>query len=417
MKSRRSRGCSGIEGTSPPREGRPNPFLSKVALELRRGRLRLTRDLVYYNGVHEYPDGTHVSTWFQTRGCTWDLRSGGCTMCNYATGVGLSADEMLAGVRQAFADAERLDVESHFVYSAGSTFDPREVSPSVRRGVWAAMRSSPARKAKTQVCPEHVTSELVDEFVAAVPGKQLALHVGLESSCAWVQRFCINRAGRPEDFRNAARLLKERGVRVRANVVLGTAFLSEREAVEDALQSMHWAFDSGADEVAFLPVHVKPNTVVAELYSLGLYRPVSLWSLVEVLRGVAPERWPAVRFFAWKSSYPDRRKIVASPTSCPLCRERVLTLLSECHEAWSREPLEELVALDCRCKHLWRERLAREPGRPLAGRVFEGYGVLAREHNLHDWWSRNSDGLEAELHATTPGIEAASRPVGGDRDS
>lgn len=383
-----------------------NPLLSRVMLALHRGRLRLTRDLVYYNNVHEYPDGTHVSTWFQTRGCTWDLRSGGCTMCNYARGIDLRADEMLAAVRKAFSEVSDLDVESHFVYSAGSTFDPVEVPPPVRKGIWAALHRSGARKAKTQARPEHVTRELVREFVEGVPGKELAVHLGLESSCAWAGRFCINRGGHPNDFARASRLLHERGVKVRANVTLGHAFLIERETVEDACRSTVWAFENGADEVSFLPVHVKPNTLLAELYSMGLYRPVSLWSLVEALRAVSPECWGVVRFFGWVSRYPDRRKIVASPTTCPICRDRVLGLLSECHHTWSREPLEKLVAVDCRCKEQWRARSARVPDRPLADRVFEAYGLLARRHGLLDWWDRNAARLEAELHATQPEIEA-----------
>ena len=385
-----------------------NAFLSKVMRKLRPGRLRLTRDLVYYNNIHSYPDGTHVSTWFQTRGCSWDLRSGGCTMCNYAKGIDLAPDEMLGNIRRAFAETRDLDVESHFVYSAGSTFDPLEVPPEVRRGIWAALSRTKARKAKTQAHPEHVRRELVEEFASRVPGKELALHLGLESACAWVRRYCVNRGGHPDNFVRAAALSKEYGVRVRANVTLGHAFLTEGEVLDDALRSMHWAFDHGADEVAFLPVHVKPNTLLADLYSLGRYRPVSLWSLVEILGAVEPGRWPVVRFYGWFSRYPDKRKIVASPTTCPLCRGRVIRLLGECHHTWSREPLEELVSMDCRCKDPWREELARAPEAPLADRVFEVYGALAREHGLDDWWHRNSARLGAELHATRPRIEAPS---------
>jgi radical SAM enzyme (TIGR01210 family) len=379
-----------------------------VMRKLRRGRLQLTRDLVFYNNIHGYPDGTHVSTWFQTRGCTWDLLSGGCTMCNYAKGVRLAPDEMLASVRQAFAETGDLDVESRFVYSAGSTLDPREVPPEVRRGIWAILSRTDARKAKTQARPEDVTRELVEEFASGIPGKELSLHLGMESACAWVGRFCVNRSGAPEDFHRAALLLRDSGVRVRATVTLGAAFLSGGEVLADALASTRWAFDHGADEVAFLPVHVKPNTLLADLYSRGRYRPVSLWTLVEVLGKTGPDRWPAVRFFGWFSHYPDRRKIVASPTTCPLCRDRVIRLLGECHHTWSREPLEELLAVDCRCKDLWREDLARVPDGPLAGRVLEAYRALAREHGFEEWWDRHAARLETELRATRPRIEGPS---------
>jgi hypothetical protein len=413
----RPRTAKGHVGAGPaasraPADDRPaGRFLSTLMRRLRRGRLRLTRDLVYYNGIHEYADGVHVSTWFQTRGCTWDLQRGGCTMCNYARGLALSAEEMLAAVEKAFAETRGLDVESRFVYPAGSLFDPAEVPAEARRGIWRLLRASGARRAKTQARPEHVTPELTDEFVAALPGKRLALHLGLESACEWVVRFCVNRGSGPEEFAKAARLSRGRGVRVRANVILGAPFLAEGEALEDAVMSARWAFENGADEVAFQPVHAKPNTLLAALYSLGRHRPASLWSLVEALRRVDEASWPALRFFGWVPSYPDRRKIVASPTTCPICRGRVLPLLGECHRTWSREPLEELVAMECRCKERWREEVTRAPEKPLADRVLEAYALLAREHGLADRWERDSAEVEVELRATLPAVERALRAV------
>jgi hypothetical protein len=132
-------------------------------------------------------------------------------------------EEMLAAVEKAFAETRHLDVESRFVYPAGSLFDPAEVPAQARRGIWRLLRASGARRAKTQARPEHVTPEILDEFVAGLPGRRLALHLGLESACPWVLRFCVNRGAGPEEFAKAARLSRGPGVRVRANVILGAA--------------------------------------------------------------------------------------------------------------------------------------------------------------------------------------------------
>ena len=377
-----------------------NPLLSEVMRCIRHSRQPLSDKMAFYNRVERSRGGNYLEVWFMTAGCRWDSQ-GGCTMCNYGRGHAISAEEMVDAVRQAL-DAVNVDVTELVVSPSGSMLDPIEVPVCARRRIFPLISDFPASQFTFETRPETVTPDAVKEFAESVLGKRLGVEMGLESSNAWVQRFCINKGSHPNQFIRAAEILTEHGVDVYANVSLGTAFLSSSEAINDAVKSVRWAFDNGSDIAVLFPLHVKPYTLLGWLYERNLYYPPSLWSLVEALRRLGPGFMDRTEISWYRSYYDDDSKIVASPTTCNLCRKDVLELLDEYRDSRSPSVVDQLHAIQCKCKNIWRDGLGKRPATPLPERVFAIYKKLARQFLSADWWNIHGTALQHDLFDSFP---------------
>ena len=73
------------------------------------------------------------------------------------------------------------------------------------------------------------------------------------------------------------------GASVRTYLLLKPPYLTERQAIEDAVDSAI-AVDELSDTISINPVNVQRGTEVENLWKRSLYRPPWLWSLIEVLQ-------------------------------------------------------------------------------------------------------------------------------------
>ena len=214
-----------------------NPLLSAVMHHIHYLRPLLSSQPVYYNRVEKSRGGNYVEVWFMTAGCQWDAQ-GGCTMCNYGRGHVLSEDEIVDAVQRGLA-AINVEVSELVVSPSGSMLDHQEVPAGARRRIFSLIRDFPTPQFVFETRSETVTPDAVKEFVESVPRKRLGVEIGLESSNAWVQRFCINKGNHPNQFVRASKILHDHGIQVHANVLLGTAFLSSLEALSVMLWTLY----------------------------------------------------------------------------------------------------------------------------------------------------------------------------------
>ncbi len=378
-----------------------NPFLSRLMAKIREPRPPLPPDQPFFNRIERVPAGLYGEVWFRTGGCRWD-RQGGCTMCNYGRSEPPQPDAMVESVRQALLALEH-PVDELMVSPSGSLLDPAEVPEEARRRIYALMAAHPASVLLLETRSEWVTPETADELRAIrPPGRGVTVEMGLESVDRWVRRFCINKGGSPADFARAAGLLRERGLGVYANVCLGTAFLSPAEAIDDAVATVRWALDNGADRAVVFPLHIKPYTLLDVLSRDGGYAAPSLWSLVEVLRRLGPTLAGRVEI-AWYRSYYDREgKITRSPDTCPHCRDAVVGLLDDYRARQDHGTVDTLSAYPCTCRDAWAASLAATHG-ARADRVATAYRSLANAFGLGNWLAANGGDLMAALYGAPSG--------------
>jgi radical SAM enzyme (TIGR01210 family) len=317
----------------------------------------------------------------RSRGCTWKLKSGGCTMCGYtldsALGAPVSESELLqqleAGLE--YAKSKRAPVVA--VTPAGSFFDESELPRSAAVAVAQKLRElDHVRALYVESRPEYVLeaaeSGRLDELLEALGRIGLDVGMGLECYSDFVREYAIHKGFTLRAVERALKALKERGVQATLYVLLKPAFLSEREAIEEAVRSVEWA-SQHADKVVLFPLRIYPYTLNWLLARRGLYRPPWLWSLLEVVRRLNLTALEKLIVGGW--GIPPPAQLHAH--NCPLCTGSVQKLLEEWSATRDNSYLKDAWALSCQCMDAWKSELADEVP-SFQERIPELVGVLKK---------------------------------------
>lgn len=218
----------------------------------------------------------------RTSGCS-HFHKGGCSMCGYniESDRSISADDIVKQFDGALSGLG--EVAMLKVYTSGSFLDGREVPEGAAKRVLGECEDRGMRLL-VESRPEYITADGLDELLAAHGDIELA--IGLESANDKVLRHSINKGFTVADYDRAATLMKERGMDLRTYVLLKPPFLTEREAVEDAVATAgHAAPFSHA--ISVNAVNIQKGTLVERLWKDWSYRPPWLWSALEVARRCA----------------------------------------------------------------------------------------------------------------------------------
>jgi len=368
-----------------------NQVLSRLGVQMKKDRAGFWVDNSY--GIRHAPPFRHgkpeAGLWFRTRGCGHD-RIGGCVMCDYGAGPdSVTPDEMINSVRQGL---ETLPTNLYhlLVSPLGSFLDEWEVPKAARIGILQLMNNTYYESFSFESRAETINDWLVSECCSLLSFRPLKVYVGLESANPWISKYCINKALSLDVFEHGIRTLSDHDVQSVSNVILGTPFLSPNEQIQDAVQSVLWAFSRGTTECCLFPTHVKKWTSLVWLYQMGLYSPPSLWSYVEVLRLLGPDICSKIEL-SWYSThkYQDPN-LVFSPTTCDQCYETVIRYLDSFDETADFEFILKLVNFECSCKDLWRCELAVLQSDTILNRTINAYELIG-SRLLHSWWDLNRE--------------------------
>ena len=124
--------------------------------------------------------------------------------------------------------------------------------------------------------------------------------------------------------------------------------LSEKAAIQEAEETITYAFNKGSKEVALEAAFVQEGTVMEKLFNLGKYRPPWLWSVIEVVKKTYHLG------FVHVGRFNDEPAPIAVPSNCPLCTDRVSAAIQRYRENHS---LKELESLSCECQKEWKKIL------------------------------------------------------------
>ncbi len=211
---------------------------------------------------------TALNVIIPTKGCSWNK----CYMCSYS----LNAEEK-AFIKD-FKTLLKKDVEKVKIFTSGSFLDKKELSESVRNQLLDIIKETKVKEVTIETRPEFAEEALaVQDRLGDIT---LEVALGLESARDRILTFCINKGFTYKDFVKAVHTLKD--IKVKAYLLIKPPFLTEYEAVEDAVYSAE-AIASMVDVISFNPVVIHKKTLVEYLWRTGHYRPPWIWSVVEVL--------------------------------------------------------------------------------------------------------------------------------------
>ncbi len=235
-------------------------------------------------------EGKALAVVLSTIGCAHARSdSGGCTMCSYLLdGVHEqpTAEQIVAQFQTALKEIETAAPPiSIKIYTSGSFFDDEEIPPEARTQILRLIsRDERIREVIIESRPEYVSESILSTLRAVLADRNIEIGMGLESADDTIRAVCINKAFNLNTFKEALRTAKKYNVGIRAYVLLKPPFLTERDALLDAISTIEEARKMGVTTISLNPVNVQKETLVEKLWIKGNYRPPWLWSVIEVLR-------------------------------------------------------------------------------------------------------------------------------------
>ncbi|MEZ5334137.1 MAG: archaeosine biosynthesis radical SAM protein RaSEA [Methanolobus sp.] len=178
---------------------------------------------------------------FKTSGCWWG-KAGGCTMCGYvydsAQGTP-SDDDLMAQLEKAMRKTSDFDKFMVKIFTSGSFLDTKEISLDVRHRILTRLdEDERIVKVLAETRPEFVTAENVQDCVSVLRNTAFEVAMGLETSSDTIRKQSINKGFTFRQFTEAAVAARSNGATVKSYLMLKPLFLSEKEALEDIVQTI-----------------------------------------------------------------------------------------------------------------------------------------------------------------------------------
>jgi radical SAM enzyme (TIGR01210 family) len=290
----------------------------------------------------------------RTRGCSWGLKTN-CTMCGYFTDTTMGADvseqDLTAQFKKAMKHYHNEKILK--IFTSGSFLDEQEI-PGETRGYILDHIPDEVKMLSIESRPEHITDSSLDEMKKHQPDKDLEIGIGLETSDDKIRNDIINKGFTFNEYKRSACLVKKHGYRVKTYILVKPLFLTEREAIKDALKTVK-DVEKYTTKISFNPVNVQRYTLVEYHWRRREYTPPWLWSVTEILK-------ESKRIIKNNGKISLKCDPVGGGTrrgahNCGACDQMILKSI---REFTLTQDATVFNNLNCICKEQWRDQLELE---------------------------------------------------------
>ena len=224
-------------------------------------------------------------------GCAW-AKNGGCTMCGEYEGSskGDSIPDYLHIAQFAKAVAELVPLYKPKwlrINQEGNYANNNETKQVVQKTILKlATQLKGIKRITIESRPQYLTEEILTVYSNIIKnsGIELEIGMGFESGNDVIRNICINKGESIADFEKTLKLMKKHGILSLAYVLLKPPFLTENEAIGDAVNSIIYANKIGFERISLEPMSIHKYTIVDALTRLSQYSTPWLWSLIEVIK-------------------------------------------------------------------------------------------------------------------------------------
>ncbi len=288
-------------------------------------------------------EGKALSIILPTVGCRWRR----CNMCSYfEDSPGDASIDLFKIFVEEFNNAYDDEIKKVKLFTSGSFLDPKEVSPDCAKKIISFLSEKEISEVTLESRPEYVEEEYLEELKEN-NGLQIEVAIGLESSNNKILKHSINKGFTFENFLSASEVLKKLGIINKAYLMIKPPFLTEKEAIHDAINSAK-SIENIADVISFNPMTVHKNTLVEYLWNKGEYSPPWGWSIIEILKETANLRPDII-------CHPVAFGRSRGPKNCKSCNREIEKRILD----FSVNNDVGILEYDCDCKKEWEEELMK----------------------------------------------------------
>ncbi|MGC9517793.1 MAG: archaeosine biosynthesis radical SAM protein RaSEA [Methanomicrobiales archaeon] len=299
-----------------------------------------------YSGI-----GKAIFIILPTEGCSWALSpSGGCTMCSYIADSVLepvSADVIIDIFEDALKKYELDERTVVKIFTSGSFLNPAEFPNEARIKILELIANEEnIEEVVVESRPEYVNREILIECCEILKDKIFEVSIGLESSDDKIRIEKINKGFSRDDFEKAVNIIKNLKsnykIKTKAYLLVKPILISEKEAINDAVESAIYAEGVGVDRISFCPATIHKGTLMELLWRRGSYQPPWIWSTIEIIKRV--RKSVKIPVIMDTSGFGTQR----GPFNCKKCNSKLKKIIIDSN-------LKQIIPeeFECECKSKW----------------------------------------------------------------
>lgn len=295
-----------------------------------------------------------------TRGCSWAFsEAGGCSVCGYINDSSynqpIPIKRILEEIGHSLSQVDSNKSIEFKLFNSGSFFDVKDVPEKLREKILEKIRNdNRVCKLSVESRPEFIINHLeeIKKIKRILKPVQLEIGVGLESSNDTILKDCWNKGFSIRDYKKSVHLIQSLNIRLKTYVFIKPPFLTETEAIIDAIKTTRDAIKIGTNVVSLNPCNIQSGTLVNYLYKQDRYQPPWIWSVLLIVKTIR-EEFPDVEIICEPTAGGRQR----GTHNCGRCDKIVLGLLDQ---IINNEKTPDDLSRICSCFSKW-EVLTKTP--------------------------------------------------------
>lgn len=236
----------------------------------------------------------------RSTGCSHYITGYGCSMCGHLNGTPDKPvttnqyikqwENLISGKSLDKKYRKNFDLNKYRIlclYNLGSLLNPKEISLKAVREIFSSLANFKGiKKVIIESRAEYINPDVLQNIKDVYPGI-VEVGMGLESSDYTIRELCHHK-NMPDlnVYKEAIKVLHKYNFKVLTYVNQKPVFLTEKEAIDDAVKTSLYAFKHGSDAVSIEPTSLQNHSLTDYLYNLGLYDVPWLWSVREVVKNI-----------------------------------------------------------------------------------------------------------------------------------
>lgn len=274
-------------------------------------------------------------------------------MCDYGVGTNITKEELELAFDKALSESKQ-DIKILLLNTYGSILDTNEISTECFNALLDKLKKSNIKRIIFETHYNTITEENLKLIKEELKGKIICFELGFETSNEKIRENNLLKKIDNEKFKETIKLIHSFGMGVIINLLVGIPFLTTREQLKDALNSIEWCIGNDVNEIDLFPINVKPYTLLKKLYDSKEYDVISHWLLVEVLNRIPLQNLSKI-YLAW---YGNRELEYSNgehsifPESCVLCHDNLMKFYSNFlsnDDAYCRKSLIDNLIENSKC--------------------------------------------------------------------
>jgi radical SAM enzyme (TIGR01210 family) len=305
-------------------------------------------------------------------GCGWARRSGGCTMCGFfaatSTGEPISSKEYLKQVLDALIQYDSYSFSVLGILNAGNLLNENEMPFDALEMICKEISQRPfVRKISIESKLEYIDIDKLKKISSLLPGVEIELGIGVESYNEKIRDLCINKPFSNLVLENKTEALLQAGITPKAYLLLKPPFLTEKEALDDFINSYLQLNSIGIERIDCETMTIEDHTLVHQLWKNNHYRLPWLWTMIYLLDNLqnSPLYFTPFQYIV---------NALAIAHNCEKCSEKVKKAIFDYQD--NQIDLKSLLEQNCDCREKWLAELNEKDYRPIETRIIETLSEL-----------------------------------------